>query len=87
MLWLGTLFLLPLLFILIVSVCTAGSFGEIERPFTLENYQRFFGFGAFGWEPLYPMIIGRTLALAGLTMLLCLLLGLPLAFWIASTLR
>lgn len=84
MLWLAIFFLLPLLFILIVSVCSNGSFGEIERPFTSENYQRFFGFGAFGWEPLYPIIIARTLALALLTMLVCLALGLPLAFWIAS---
>jgi spermidine/putrescine transport system permease protein len=84
MLWLATFFLAPLLLILSVSVCTNGSFGEIERPLTIENYQRFLGFGAFGWEPLYPIIIARTLALAALTMLLCLLLGLPLAFWIAS---
>jgi spermidine/putrescine transport system permease protein len=49
-----------------------------------ENYKRFAGFGAFGWEPLYPLIILRTLLLAAMTMALCLLLGLPLAFFIAG---
>src|SRR6185503_6333592 len=47
-------------------------------------YQRFAGFGSFGWDPLYPVIIARSLCLAGLTMILCLMLGLPLAFWISS---
>ncbi|HEY0549082.1 MAG TPA: ABC transporter permease, partial [Verrucomicrobiae bacterium] len=56
----------------------------IESPFTLENYKRFIGFGSFGWDPLYPVIIARSLLLAAFTMVLCLALGLPLAFWISS---
>lgn len=84
LLWLVVLFLVPLALIVGISFCTNGAFGELERPLTWENYQRFLGFGSFGWEPLYPIIIARSLLLAAMTMLLCLLFGLPLAFWISS---
>jgi spermidine/putrescine transport system permease protein len=84
LLWLVLLFLVPLGFILGASFFTNGIYGELERPLTLEHYRRFLGFGSFGWEPLYPIIIARSLLLAALTMLLCLLLGMPLAFFIAS---
>lgn len=84
LLWLGVFFLVPLGFILGVSFLTNGSFGELERPLTIESYQRFLGFGSFGWEPLYPLIIARSLVLAAGTMLLCLLGALPLAFFIAG---
>lgn len=83
-LWLILFFLVPLLFIVGISFFTNGTYGELERPFTLESYKRFLGFGTFGWEPLYPIIVGRTLLMAAVTMLLCVLLGLPLAFWISS---
>lgn len=84
LIWLVALFLVPLALIIGISFFTNGAFGELERPLTLENYARFLGFGSFGWEPLYPIIIARSLLLAALTMLLCLLCGLPLAFWISS---
>ena len=84
MLWLTVFFLIPLAFIVGVSFLTSGSFGELARPLTVESYQRFLGFGSFGWEGLYPIIIARSLALAAVTMILCLLLALPLAFFIAG---
>jgi spermidine/putrescine transport system permease protein len=84
MLWLLVFFLVPIAFIFGISFLTNGTYGELERPFTFENYKRFVGFGTFGWEALYPAIIARSLLLAALTMLLCLALGLPLAFWISS---
>jgi spermidine/putrescine transport system permease protein len=84
MLWLLALFVLPLGFILGISFFTNGTYGELERPLTLESYKRFLGFGAFGWEALYPVIIARSLFLAAMTLCLCVLLGLPLAFWISQ---
>jgi spermidine/putrescine transport system permease protein len=84
LLWLVVLFLVPLALIVGISFFTNGAFGELERPLTWENYRRFLGFGSFGWEPLYPVIIARSLLLAALTMLCCLMFGLPLAFWISS---
>jgi len=82
--WIVLFFALPIVCIVSVSFFTNGTYGELERPFTLESYKRFLGFGVFGWEPLYPIIIGRTLLAAGGTTLACLVLGLPLVFWIAS---
>jgi len=83
-LWITLLFLAPLTFIVAISFFTSGTYGELERPLTLESYQRFLGFGSFGWEALYLTITARSLLLAGLTMSLCLILGLPLAFWISQ---
>jgi hypothetical protein len=36
------------------ELLTSGSFGELDRPLTFDSYQRFLGFGSFGWEGLYP---------------------------------
>ena len=84
MLWLVVFFVIPIAFIVGISFFTNGTYGELERPFTLDNYKRFAGFSTFGWEALYPAIIGRSLLLAAFTMLLCVAFGLPLAFWISS---
>ncbi len=83
-LWILLFFFLPLLFILGISFLSRGTYGQVELPATIENYKRFFGWGLFGFDPLYPRIIGRSLALGFLTTLLCLLAGLPLAFFIAG---
>lgn len=82
--WLLVFFALPLALIIGISFLTNGSFGELERPLTFENYKRFAGFSAFGWEAIYPAVIARSLLLATVTMLLCVTLGLPVAFWISS---
>lgn len=84
MLWITVLFLVPLAFIVGISFLTSGTYGEVEHPLTLDSYKRFLGFGTFGWEALYPIIILRSLLLAALTMMVCLLLGLPLAFFMAG---
>ncbi len=84
MLWLLILFVIPLVCIVGVGFFTNGTYGELELPLTIENYKRFIGFGNFGWNALYPIIIARSLLLAAMTMVLCLILGLPLAFWISS---
>ncbi|MBK9139550.1 MAG: ABC transporter permease [Verrucomicrobia bacterium] len=73
-----------MLLILGTSFLSRGDVGELTRPLTLENYRRLVGFGVFGFESLYPLIILRSLALGALTAILCLLAGLPLAFFIAG---
>ena len=80
-----TLFLLaPLLAIGAISFFSRGDYGEIERPLTLESYKRLLGFGLLGFDPLYPVIFLRSLLLGGGTALVCLIAGLPLAFFIAK---
>jgi spermidine/putrescine transport system permease protein len=75
---------LPLLAIVVVSFLSRGDYGDIQRPLTISNYQQLAGYGPLGFEPLYPVILARTLALAFATTILCALAALPLAFFCAS---
>lgn len=81
--WLAFFLFIPLVAVGVMSFVTRGEYGQIEWTFTLENYKRFFGFGLFGFDPLYPQIILRSLAMGMAAAGLCLLAGLPLAFFIA----
>jgi spermidine/putrescine transport system permease protein len=83
-LWVAIFLLLPLLGIVAISFAGRGDYGDVQGRFTLENFRRFLGFGALGFDPLYPTIIARTLAMAGGTTLVCVLASLPLAFFIAA---
>jgi spermidine/putrescine transport system permease protein len=75
-LWLGVLFVLPLGIVLLVSFASRGTYGGVEWTLTLANYRHLF-------EPAYLWIYLRSLVLAALTAGLCLLLGFPLAFYMA----
>jgi spermidine/putrescine transport system permease protein len=82
--WVTVFLLVPLVFILLISFCGRGTYGEIEWQFTLENFKRFIGFGSFGFDPLYPKIILRSFLMAGGTVLFCVLAAMPLTFFIAG---
>ena len=69
---------LPLIIVLIYSVLSRGAYGGVEQPFTLENYARFF-------DPLYGAILLRSFWIAAVATALCLLLGFPLALFIARS--
>ena len=84
MLWIAVFLLVPLAVLFGISFFSTGSYGETERPLTLEHYGRFLGFGLLGWDPLHPFILARSLWLAALSTFCCLALGLPLAFFIAA---
>jgi spermidine/putrescine transport system permease protein len=81
--WLSVFLALPLAGIGVISFLSRGDYGEIQQPFTLENYRRLLGFGWLGFDPLYPGIFLRSLLLGAATAGLCLVSGLPLAFFIA----
>lgn len=85
-LFLGTFFLLPLLIIALFSFLTPGLYGGVEWAFYHWNYGRIFGW-ADGimevFEPVYLQILGRSLGFAALTVLLCLILCYPVAFWVS----
>src|ERR671933_472901 len=74
--WLGLFFLVPLLFILAYSFGTSGVYGGITLGFNPGNYLKVF-------DPLYLKIVVRTLIIGLTNTLLCLLLGYPLAYFIA----
>src|ERR1051326_3488251 len=82
--WVTVFLLAPLVIVGIISFLTRGTYGEIERVWTIENYKRLVGFGAFGFDPLYPQIILRSLLMGAGTAALCVMAGLPLAFFVAG---
>jgi spermidine/putrescine transport system permease protein len=82
--WVSVFLLLPLLGIVAISFASRGTYGDVQWKFTLENFKRFLGFGSFGFDPLYPRIILRSLGMAAGTTVLCVLAALPLTFFIAG---
>jgi len=82
--WIAFFFVVPLLFIAAISFLSRGEFGQVERPWTIANYKQLAGFGLFGFEPVYPMILLRSIFLALITAAICALFSLPLAFFIRS---
>jgi len=75
-LWLVLFFLLPLVFVAVASFMSRGTGGAPVPPATLAQYER--TFTVFG-----PVIV-RSVNVALVTTLLCLLLGYPLAFFISQ---
>jgi spermidine/putrescine transport system permease protein len=83
--WVTVFLLLPLVAILAISFLSRGTYGEIELPLTMENYRRFMGFGLLGFDPLgYPLIMLRSFIMGAGTTVLCVVLSLPMAFFIAG---
>lgn len=80
--------LMPIAIIVAVSFATRGAYGGFEFDFTTEAYQSLLYEKnwsdelEFTWK--YLLIGGRTLLLAGLTTLFCLLIGFPVAYYIAQ---
>ena len=75
-LWLGLFFVVPLLLVLVVSFMTRAQDAGGTLPFTLEHYQRTLG--------VFSPILWRSLRIAALTTVICLILGYPLAFFIST---
>lgn len=84
MAWVTAFLFVPLLGIAVIAFVSRGDYGEIVWDFTLDNFKRFLGFGLFGFEPLYPKIILRSLVMAACTTALCVLAALPLTFFVAG---
>lgn len=75
-----TLILAPLAVVLAYSLLTRGVYGGVILPFTGENYSRL-------WDSLYLRILGRSFWIAGASTVFCLLLGFPLALFLARSPR
>lgn len=75
--WLIVFFFIPLLIVVAMSFGERGTYGGIVWRFNLSNFVRLA-------DPLYLRIFLRSILIAGVTTLICLLIGYPLAFWIAS---
>jgi spermidine/putrescine transport system permease protein len=75
--WLGVFFLGPLGIVLVYSFCLKGVYGGIEYTFTFENYVR-------AINPTYLKIVVRSFRISASITLLCLLMGYPIAYYIAT---
>lgn len=74
--WMGALFVLPMILMLVLSFLTRGTYGQVVYQFTIDNYIRIF-------DPLYGLIFWDTLVVAVLTTLFSILCGYPLAYYIS----
>lgn len=75
--WLGLFFVLPLLIVLFISFMSRGPRNSIVFPLTLEHYQRIF-------SPVFFPVILRSIQIALITTVVCLVIGYPLAFFIST---
>ncbi|MFB9762472.1 ABC transporter permease [Ectobacillus funiculus] len=71
--WLAVFFLLPIGFVFVLSFWERGTYGELIKSFTLQNFERVF-------DPLYGRVLWETLKIAILTTVLCLIIGYPFAY-------
>src|SRR5690242_3837561 len=75
--WLIVFFALPLIVVLLYSFLTPSAIFQAAAPFTLDNYARLTG-------STYTLVLVRSLESALITTVLCLLIGYPLAYFIAT---
>lgn len=75
-LWLLLLLVLPVLVIFELSLVPGIKPGDLVNPSGIGNYLTVF-------QPIYWQVIGRTLFYAIGTTIVCLLLGFPVAYWLA----
>lgn len=75
-LWLVLLLVIPTVLILDISLVPGLRPGQPAGPYGLGNYLRIL-------EPVYVQVILRSLTLAASTTAICLILGFPVAYWIA----
>ncbi|MGD2181675.1 ABC transporter permease [Lusitaniella coriacea] len=75
--WLLLFFVAPLLIVLLYSFLERGTYGGVLWQFSLENYQRLS-------KGVYWVVLWRSISLALLTTVACLLIGYPIAFFIAT---
>jgi len=85
----GIFGIVPLLIILIYSFLVAGSYGGVEWKFTTDAYvsflfERDIFDGTFKFVPDYLEIFWRSIWLAALTTVTCLLVGFPTAYFMAT---
>ena len=75
-LWMILFVTIPLMYIIFISFMSRGVFGDVVYNPTVESYQTIL-------DPTYFKVIMKSLQAAGVTTLLCILIGYPFAYIIA----
>lgn len=74
--WISLFIVIPMLLIVFYSFTQSGSGGIIQVRFTLENFKKFL-------DPIFIAVLIRSLQIALITTVICLLIGYPLAYIIS----
>ena len=74
--WMMVFVLLPLVYVVFISFMQRDAFGGIEYQFTITNYTEIL-------QPVYLSVIWKSIKLAFFTTAICILIGYPLAYYIA----
>ncbi|GGK90126.1 ABC transporter permease [Deinococcus radiotolerans] len=84
-LWLTVFLIVPALVMLGYSFLTRTDLAQVGAPWTLESWQRVFGYDALfqEWTGDNVRVLWRSVWVATLSTALCMLMGYPLAFYIA----
>ena len=77
-LYLFVFMILPLILVVILSFLSRGTYGEVEFRFNASNYARLF-------DPIYGKILVYSLGVGLGTTLITILIGYPLAYYIARS--
>lgn len=77
-LWMLAFFIVPMILIVIVSLCKRSDVGSIDYSLTLSNFAKFF-------DPRYLKILWDSLVISLATTVFCLLLGYPFAYYVARS--
>ncbi len=75
--WVALFVIAPLIIILFFSFVQSGDFGRIIYKFTIKNYQSLFDTG-------YWKTFGKSLFISFLTLISCIVLGYPVAYFISQ---
>lgn len=76
--WFICLIIIPLIMTLILSFASRDAYGRIIYEWSFDNYIRFL-------DPLYLQILWRSFYLGFFTVIICILIGYPLAYFIARS--
>lgn len=74
--WTVLLIILPLLYLLFMSFMTKGLMGSIKYQLSLDSYKMIF-------DPVYAVVLEKSLVIALWSTVACVILGYPLAYFIA----
>lgn len=78
LLWLGLFVVAPTAILVVYSFCKRDALGQVVYEFTTANYARIL-------DPIYASIFLRSLWYAALTTVICLVVGYPMAYFIARS--
>lgn len=76
LIWMGIFIVIPLLLVVYFAITTGDSQNFSTFSFSLDNFKRFF-------TPNYLKVLGRSVNLAFVSTVICLILGYPMAFIIS----